>query len=185
MLAQRDERSLVESIFVGCPNADRAGIPIKALSIRHPWIDAILGGFKSLDIRSRPTAYRGRLLLHASTQFGHVEREALTALRSRIPGYPHGLPLPDPQRQARGALVGIATLAGCSVFSQSDETRALRAWTTRRFAWELTSIRCLPDPIPCKGRLGIFTVNDRCDINQLRNSLADVIDSFGSTASGS
>jgi hypothetical protein len=37
-----------------------------ALSLRQPWADLIVNGIKNIENRSRPTRFRGRLLIHAS-----------------------------------------------------------------------------------------------------------------------
>jgi len=60
---------------------------MKALSIRHPWVDLILAGTKTIEIRTWATRYRGPLLLHASSAYGISERETAARLR---------LPAPDP-----------------------------------------------------------------------------------------
>jgi hypothetical protein len=67
---------------------------MKALSIRHPWVDLILAGTKTIEIRTWATRYRGPLLLHASSAYGISERETAARLR---------LPAPDPATLGAGA----------------------------------------------------------------------------------
>jgi hypothetical protein len=39
---------------------------MKALSVRQPYTALICAGVKTVENRSRPTNYRGKLLIHAS-----------------------------------------------------------------------------------------------------------------------
>ncbi len=45
-----------------------------ALSIRQPWIELILSGLKTIEVRTWSTEYRGELWLHAGKK---ADREAL------------------------------------------------------------------------------------------------------------
>ncbi len=66
-----------------------------AISVRQPAADQIVRGTKRRDVRSRPSKFRGWILIHASQTFrrGDLPRSA-----------------PEPER---GKLVGIAWLEDC------------------------------------------------------------------------
>src|SRR5262245_36052585 len=118
------------------------------LSIRQPWIELILRGEKTLEVRSRRTHYRGDLLLHAARK---VEAELCRA---------RGI---EPDLVVRGALVGSCKLNDCFEFD-SVTWETLRPWHLNpgplegpRFAWVITDpVRI--DPIPYKGKLGLMRV---------------------------
>jgi len=124
---------------------------MKALSFRQPWAELILQGRKTIDLRTWSTHYRGRLAIHASKQ---VERDICEM---------YGL---DPATLATGALVG--TVEVVDMVAMDDES-----WETLRnqhlkpgpfpgdlLGWRVTDPRRLPQPIPFRGRLGLFNIAD-------------------------
>ncbi len=122
---------------------------MKALSLRHPWIDTILAGTKTVEIRTWATRYRGPLLLHAAVAWGVPEREA--AIRLGVPA-----PLPRPT----GAILGTATLVDCRPVAVGDWERAgLPPLEGRLWAWVLADARRI-EPIPARGRRRLFDVAD-------------------------
>jgi hypothetical protein len=128
---------------------------MKALSIRHPFIDAILAGARPIEVRPYVTRHRGDLLLHASGSFTTIEKQELARLRE------DGLELAEPTRANRGALVGTAQLTGCRPMTEADWRRALlppREGTW--YAWDLEAIETFPEPVPFPGRLFMFEVED-------------------------
>ena len=121
---------------------------MKALSIRHPWVDLILSGAKTIEIRTWATRHRGPLLLHASSGYGIAEREA---------GRRHGQAPPAPEQL--GAVVGIAELVDCRPAGADDWPRAaLPPLEGRLWAWVLADARPL-GPVPCPGRRNLFEVD--------------------------
>ncbi|KRV47547.1 hypothetical protein AQ490_06525 [Wenjunlia vitaminophila] len=117
-------------------------LPSRALSIRQPWADAIVYGEKRVENRGwapPSTAIGAPLLVHASQ---HPIPGALPAtMTAAWPG-------------TLGAIIGTVQLTGvhratggcCAPWGEPD------AWH-----WELTQPRPLPDPIPCPGRLRLWT----------------------------
>jgi hypothetical protein len=67
-----------------------------ALSIRQPWIDLILRGLKTIEVRDWNVARRGPILLHASQT---IDWQAIDLF-----GYS------DPWALPRGRIVGCATI---------------------------------------------------------------------------
>ena len=109
---------------------------MKALSIRHPWVDLILAGAKTIEIRTWATRYRGRLLLHASAGYGISERDA----------------------SAR--LVGIANLVDCRHVRPEDWANAsLPPLEGKLWAWVFSEPEAV-EPIPCAGKRTLFDVGD-------------------------
>src|SRR5947199_7146177 len=122
---------------------------MKALSIRHPWIDLILSGAKTVEVRTWATRHRGPLLLHGSAGFGISEREMATRLK---------VPAPDPE--SLGAIVGIADLVDCRPVLRQDWKKAcLPPLEGKLWAWVLEDARPLA-PIPHAGRRMLFEVDE-------------------------
>lgn len=128
---------------------------MKALSIRHPSIDALLLGHRSVEVRRAATRHRGDLLLHASARFGPAERAELDRLRGL------GLELTEPDPGRHGALVGIARLTDCRRMTEADWKDALAEpregdW----WAWRLEAVEAFPEPVSCRGRVLMWEVGD-------------------------
>jgi hypothetical protein len=119
-----------------------------ALSIQQPWLDLILRGIKTVEVRSWAIKRRGPILLHAAravdwkaaAQFGYCD--------------PLGLP--------RGALVGYAEIA--EVFAFNDENwyaTAERHWVlyplrSTDYGAVLVNVRALDRPVRCSGKRFFF-----------------------------
>lgn len=122
---------------------------MKALSLRHPWVDAILAGTKTIEVRTWATRYRGPLLLHAAAAWGVAEREAATRL---------GVAAPAPGTS--GAVVGMATLIECRPVKPGDwALAALPPLEGRLWAWVLAEARPI-DPVPARGSRRLFNVDE-------------------------
>lgn len=121
---------------------------VVALSIRQPWLDLILQGRKTVEVRSWKTNYRGPLLLHASRK---VDLRACTAY-----GY-------HPRDLETGGILGVAELEDCIPFSlESWSSLAAAHLNLGGFASNLVGwIVRNPKQVtfmPCPGRLGLFNV---------------------------
>jgi hypothetical protein len=126
---------------------------MKALSIREPWIGAILSGAKTVEVRARATRHRGPLYLHRSRTFGPVERQQLERLR-RL-----GHLVPDPDPECLGAVVGRARLVDCRLMQPGDWDAALvEPRPGRLWAWVLTGARPLRKPLRVPGQRTLFEV---------------------------
>ena len=65
---------------MGIEAGDLSLTAMKALSIRHPWVDLILAGSKTIEIRTWSTRYRGPVLLHAGNRtLFDIDEEVLLA----------------------------------------------------------------------------------------------------------
>ncbi|GAB3127438.1 hypothetical protein GCM10027160_52090 [Streptomyces calidiresistens] len=115
---------------------------MRALTIRQPWIGAILHGPKRIENRSwaPPVRHVGtRIALHAA---GTVDHRAT-------------LPITPAWPDQRGAILGTATLAaahraaGCCAPWGHQEPGL--------WHWELGDIHVLEEPLPCRGALCLWT----------------------------
>jgi activating signal cointegrator 1 len=119
-----------------------------ALSIRQPWVELILRGCKTIEVRTWPTRHRGELWLHAGARLDtkslikfDLNREDLTF----------------------GSIVGKCEIYACIEFTEETWDR----WrmqhlnegplAKRHYAWFLRKpIRTTPKAM--KGRLGLMQI---------------------------
>jgi hypothetical protein len=128
-----------------------------ALSIKQPWATLLLHGLKTIEIRSWPTARRGRLLIHAArVSDSHPGAWAL------VPG--------KLSRAARltGGIVGACDLTGCITYRTAqafaaDQERHLNEpdWFRPPVLYGFTLANPAPLPFrPYPGRVRFFVVED-------------------------
>lgn len=129
---------------------------MRALSLWQPWATAIALGVKRIETRHWQTAYTGPLAIHAAKHWTKAEKDfassehALGRLPARLPF---------------GAIVATCRLDGCR-FTEDVEMqvsaieRIYGNYTAGRFAWFLSEIIALPEPIPFRGAQGFFNVPD-------------------------
>lgn len=117
-----------------------------ALTVRQPWADAIAHGGKRIENRTWPVPAKhvgARILIHAGAV---ADRYAV--LPAEVPSRPIGWP------GTRSAVVAVATLVG----SHLATGRCCGPWGFPEvFHWQLADVTALTDPVPCKGRLGLWT----------------------------
>jgi activating signal cointegrator 1 len=132
---------------------------MKAISIRQPWASLLATGAKRFETRSWQTRHRGPLLLHAGRCLSQARwlagaepfRTALHAHRASELCY--------------GAILGCAELVDCLPTEALDDVldsreRALGDFRPGRWAWVLERPIRLTTPLPLRGVLGIFDVDD-------------------------
>lgn len=118
---------------------------MKALSIRQPWVHAILREGKTVENRSWTTNYRGWLAIHAS---GQPRRDV---------SFPRGIHVPDLDTLDYSAICGVARIVDVVTKSRSK-------WFWRpddgsiNYGWVLDNVTALPTPIQCDGALRLWEV---------------------------
>lgn len=127
--------------------------PIQALSLRQPWASAVVLGGKDVENRTRPTKFRGRVIIHAGLQLGmpgwdwdqiNWDLEQLT-----------GGPLP------RGGFIGEVDIVNClSIEDWRTRETEPNPWAFGPYCWVLENAIAYPEPIPGKGALGFFKVGE-------------------------
>jgi hypothetical protein len=118
---------------------------LKALSIKQPWVHAILREGKFIENRSWPTKHRGWIALHASAepQYGDT--------------YPRGMKAPDFDKLDYSAICGVARVVDIVTKSRSK-------WFNQPspgyiyYGWVLADVKRLRTPIKCKGALQLWNV---------------------------
>jgi hypothetical protein len=129
---------------------------MKAITLTQPWATLIALGAKCIETRSWRTFYRGPLAIHAGKKLPFwVFRDVLEAH-----GEFHGfleLPL--------GAIVATCTLVDCVRITLDNVPPAPECvfgdYTAGRWAWHLSEVKALAEPVPARGRLGLWEVTFR------------------------
>ncbi|NNJ25627.1 ASCH domain-containing protein [Alienimonas chondri] len=102
-----------------------------ALGIRQPWCELILGGRKTLEIRTRSTAVRGTIYVYSAKKFSDLPELDEVLSREDV----------DLDVLPRGALVGTVEIVGCRRATPEDVHAScvpLRE-LSNRYAWELAN----------------------------------------------
>ena len=131
---------------------------MKALSLMQPWASLVTHGIKTVETRSWSTKYRGELLIHASGGYMLPSEKLLSKYRKSIP-----LELPTM------AIIGKVNLRDVikakDFIKQSNELgfhdlveheSILGDLSGERFAWLMDEPVIFDEPIPAKGKLGVW-----------------------------
>lgn len=122
---------------------------MKALTIKEPWATLIIEKYKEYEFRSWKTNYRGKILIHAGLS---LEKD----MEERFKEYN--------LKYSCGNIIGEAELVDCILVDESfnDKLRHINPLVYARsnhvetFAWKLENIKKYDNPIPCKGKLGLW-----------------------------
>ena len=122
---------------------------LKALTIRQPWVDLILRGMKTVEVREWLVKHRGPFLIHVSNT---VDWKAVQAL-----GYEGAETLP------RGVIAGYAEVEDVFPFTRDLWLAHLkRHWVVHplpepSFGAVLANVRPFDRPLRCRGKPLFFT----------------------------
>jgi hypothetical protein len=119
---------------------------LKAISVKQPWATALLT-LKDVENRTwkLPKQYIGiPIALHASKNDREEYRYySEFCFMHQMSGSMFDIPY--------GSIIGIITFSECV-------TEMASSWFFGEYGWVKKSIVALPDPIPCNGSLGFWTV---------------------------
>ncbi|GDZ95132.1 hypothetical protein PA905_33710 [Planktothrix agardhii CCAP 1459/11A] len=135
---------------------------MQALTIHEPWASLLVKGKKQFETREWQRNYRGLLAIHSGKQSVDIE------------DYPLGLDeildelgvSQTDLNNNKGKIIAIAKLKAIIpmtnqfIKQQTDLERLTGFWQPGRFAWELTNIKPLSEPIAARGMPGLWTVPD-------------------------
>jgi hypothetical protein len=135
---------------------------MQALTIREPWASLIVSTNKKFETRDWKRNYRGLLAIHSGKQSVPVE------------DYPLGLEeiLDDLEitqndlNNNKQKIIAIATLKEIHLMTdkfineQTELERLTGFWEPGLYAWELTNIKPLSEPIAARGMPGLWEVPD-------------------------
>lgn len=159
--------------------------PMKALTLWQPWAQLIAILAKLYETRSWATNYRGPIAIHAAKRDPHdimcclptnVQQAMFDSLYAAF-----GIKSGALNKLTTGAVIATAELVGChkivrtGVGDRGPWTEVLLPgrgniltiplqgnellfgdWTPGRYAWELANVKLLDEPIPAKGKQGLW-----------------------------
>ena len=154
---------------------------MKVLSLTQPWASLMALDAKRIETRSWQTSYRGPLAIHVAKSFPAWARQQFllpyfrdvfeAAGMVKKEGSRFSLTLPIGEILAIGRLVDIVEtdLISIGTALQPGEMRryqygirisgqefAFGSYEAGRFAWIFEDLKPLPEPIPAKGKLGLW-----------------------------
>src|SRR2546429_293272 len=106
---------------------------MKAISLKQPWANLVASGCKTIETRTWPTKYRGKILIVSSKSPANLG--------------------------PAGTALAIAEIVDCRPMTEEDEDAACCKIYPRAQAWVLKDIRKI-EPFAVKGQLGIYDVED-------------------------
>lgn len=128
---------------------------LPALSIKQPFASLVTYGMKQLEIRSRRTQIRGRVIICASQKpfvDGMFHPETGRYMHSALE-YVNEIG----ELVSYGRAVGMVDIVGCRPMQQSDEQNALIRYRPDMWAWELDNPVEI-EPFEVCGQLGFFRI---------------------------
>jgi len=148
---------------------------MKALTLWQPWASLVAEGVKTIETRSWKTSYRGPLAIHASVMGAawafpgsDVAWEALAEVYGLRDGYElwHECAAGEGYQQGYITPPFGSVLATCELldvvptegfcFSIDDPQPGYGDFTPGRYAWLLGEITRLPEPVPARGKQGLW-----------------------------
>ena len=117
---------------------------MSVLTVNQPWAHAILHSGKMIENRSWSTAYRGPLLIHASTSVEDLD----------VRFFPDGARVPSAASLTLGAILGQVELVDCL----PRKMLVGNIWAEGPICWILTNPRPLVRPICVKGQLRLWNL---------------------------
>lgn len=151
---------------------------MKALTLTQPWATLVAIGAKRIETRSWSTKYRGWLAIHAAKKIpteyqslwlrdpflsalcgaGVVSVGPATIIGADAVSYQL-----NQDRLPLGCVVAVCKVVRCWKIGKDDgipePEHSFGDYTPGRYAWLLTNIRMLSEPIPAKGALGLWEWN--------------------------
>ena len=103
----------------------------KAISLKQPWANLVASGKKTIETRKWITNYRGEIVICSSQK---------------------------PQIAPAGYALCTAELYHIEPMKRQHEEKACIKVYPGAFSWFLKNIKPFKNPIPVKGKLGIFTL---------------------------
>jgi hypothetical protein len=158
---------------------------VKVLSVRQPWAWCIAVGAKTVENRSRATAYRGPLAIQAGVAeapYGHADPRVQRVLLDWLGGRSYSDALGElavrglgPPWEERGVILAVAELVDCH-----PDADCCRPWGESRYHnaddsfqqtvvhWVLEDVRPLATPLPWRGALWLQEVpaDDEAEIRR-------------------
>jgi hypothetical protein len=148
---------------------------VKALTVQQPWAWAIVHGGKNIENRTQLWKYRGPLAIHAGQRWSERGSRDPNVCAAAIRVFPTPEPRHNedvirnweenvrPAVKTMGAIIGVVDLADahpaagcCAPWGEDSYTEHGGGKRVDVVHLVLENVRPI-DPIPCAGRLGLWT----------------------------
>lgn len=129
---------------------------MKALSIRQPWVSAILELDKRVENRTWDTRVRGTVLLHAGSSWNSYRAGAQEEIARIVR---HKVPELDRDKVLYGGIVGVVELYDVIEPGDNPPKDIVKWWNPDEYGFLLRRVKAIPI-IPCPGKLGFWDVPD-------------------------
>lgn len=150
---------------------------MKAITLWNPWAFLIwLAGHqdqevaklgKHIETRSWYTAYRGPLAIHSAKHIPLVAKEICLTKPFQDAFAAVGINYNGDTQLSRilpcGVVMAVTNMVDCQLITQGVECsippepeRSFGDYRPGRFMWDLRDIKQMPEPIPVKGRQGLW-----------------------------
>jgi hypothetical protein len=120
---------------------------MKALSVQQPYADKIIFDGKDIENRTKRTNFRGTVAIHAS-----LKLHSNAKLSNKVV-----------EEMVRGAIIGVVDVVDCV---EKHKSR----WFGGPYGYVLKNPRPLKEPIPCKGKPGVWDISPRVE-KEIRRQL--------------
>lgn len=127
---------------------------LRCLTIRQPWAWAIAAGGKDVENRGWQRSYRGLVAIHAGGQADEdaYDNPLIVAACRRVRPLAGGTAA---LWHARGAVIAVANLV--DICDAWPDLCSCGPWAvTGQLHWRLRDVVLLNEPIPAKGRQGLW-----------------------------
>ncbi len=135
---------------------------MKVLTLHEPWATLVAKGIKTIETRSWPTKFRGRIAIHSGKREMPIPSEVQGVMKS------HNIECDDLQY---GKIIATAELYGSCLEMDQDiidrirqlwgeDEMALGWYEAGRFAWYLKDIRMLEEPVAIRGYQRLWNIDD-------------------------
>lgn len=151
---------------------------MRAITIHQPWASLIAIGAKRFETRGWATNYRGPIAIHAGKQKDAdtclmLASEHVCIWRNIVP-MPFGSIIATAELIECWEVIGDADVpipnvkvlnSGNRMFGMSQDTDEFHFgdYSIGRFAWELSNVKMLAEPIPAKGQQRLWNWNHEGD----------------------
>ncbi|MGE7112710.1 ASCH domain-containing protein [Lysinibacillus sp. NPDC047702] len=136
---------------------------MKAITIKQPWATLIALREKQFETRSWQTKYRGTLAIHAGKT---IDKEYCEYPPIKKTLQKHGIEIAD---LPLGAVIATTELVECHLIPNELSVAGIEFgkklegdelyfgdFMNGRYAWELNTVKVLPEPVPAKGKLSLW-----------------------------
>lgn len=119
----------------------------RCLAVRQPYAWAICAGAKTIENRSWTTKHRGQIVIVASSTTGQI-KALQKAAKPKVLSAGH---------LVTSAAIGVADIVDVLSLNPNMEGNP---WAFGPYCWVLANARLFKKPIPCKGKLKLYTPDE-------------------------